>query len=69
MKAHFEFQEIQEVGSQFVTLVPTRIVPDDPEKVFETVEETADRIMTGSMRNSHSNRLSKDGKTIIGYVK
>lgn len=61
MKAHFEFQEVQEVGSQFATLVPTRLIPDEPEKVFETVKETVDRIM-GLLRNHII------GKIITGYL-
>ena len=38
MKGHFEFQEKQEHGDNFVKRIPTRIVPDEPEEVFATVE-------------------------------
>ncbi len=40
---HFEFQEVQEYGSNFITYMPTKIIPDEPEKVFESIEESIER--------------------------
>ena len=44
-KWHFEFQEIQEYGNNFITYIPTKLVPDKPEKVFESIEDEVERVL------------------------